>query len=207
MTSAIGMCGANKAAVGSPAGRSPTVGRPTGFSLLELLLVLVIVGLIVSVVGLSVSSGSRPYTIAGSVSGFSQLAEYALDEAQMGGYDLGLLFERSSEAGEDRYSYSWLARQGLEWAPVPRDELLAKSRMFPAGLLLELEMEEQIVELEADEDAVGPQPQVIFYSSGEATPGILRWRDSDTGDLLWELEWDLIARMKLRQRGERDEDS
>ncbi len=212
MTSAIGMRGARKTSVRSAAGRSPTVGSPagrspTGFSLLELLLVLVIVGLIVSVAGLSVSSGSRPYTVAGSVSGFSQLAEYALDEAQMGGYDLGLLIERDSDAGEDRYSYSWLARQGLEWARVPRDELLAKGGKFPAGLLLELEMEEQTVEFELAEESAGPQPQVIFYSSGEATPGILRWRDSANGDLLWELEWDLVARMELRQRGERDEDS
>lgn len=179
----------------------------TGFSLLELLLVLVVVGLIVSVAGLSVSSGSRPYTVAGAVTGFSQLAEYALDEAQLGGFDLGLLIERKNDAGEDRYSYQWLARQGLEWAPVPRDELLLKSRAFPLGLDLELEMEEQVVGFEPDEDALGPQPQVIFYSSGEATPGILRWRDRDSGELLWELEWNLIAHMELRQRGEApDED-
>jgi general secretion pathway protein H len=179
----------------------------TGFSLLELLLVLVVVGLIVSVAGLSVSSGSRPYTVAGAVSGFSQLAEYALDEAQLGGFDLGLHIERKSEAGEDRYSYQWLARQDRDWTTVLRDELLIEPRTFPVGLELELVMEEQVVEFEPDEEEPGPQPQIIFYSSGETTPGILRWRDSESGELLWELEWDLIAQMELRQRGEVSDES
>jgi|SaaInlStandDraft_1057018.scaffolds.fasta_scaffold183807_2 general secretion pathway protein H len=178
-----------------------------GFSLLELLLVLVVVGLIASLAGISVSSGSRPYTVQGSVSGFSQLADYALDEAQLGGFDLGLLIERSSDAGEDRYSYQWLARQGLEWARVPRDELLAASRDFPVGLELELEVEDQYIDFEPEEGQIGPVPQVVFYSSGEATPGIIRWIDSDSRELLWELEWDLVARMELRRRGEVEDEN
>ena len=46
-----------------------------------------------------------------------------------------------------------------------------------------------------------PSPQVIFYASGETTPAIMSWVDSDSGDLLWELEWDLVGRIELRRRG------
>ncbi len=180
--------------------------KHSGFSLLELLLVLVVIGLIVTVAGLSVTSGSRPYAIAGAVTGFADLAEYALDEAQLNAYDLGLLLERRSDGGEDMYQYTWLARQGLEWGRVPRDELLSPSREFPFGLELQLEMDEELVSLEPDPDGGGILPQVIFFSSGEATPGILRWRDASTGELLWELEWDLLADMQLRPRGEVDDE-
>jgi hypothetical protein len=49
-------------------------------------------------------------------------------------------------------------------------------------------------------------PQVIFYASGETTPGIMTWVDDLTGDLLWELEWDLLGRMSLRKNGLVDEE-
>ncbi len=194
-------------APGAP--RAPAAGRRHGgFSLLELLLVLVIVGLIVTVTGLSVTSGGRSHALAGAVSGFARLAEYAMEEAQMGGFDLGLLLERDSPAaGVAGYRYQWLLRDGERWVPVPRDELLGKARDFPEGLELELEVEEDIVEIEsrrARDGKRGPRPQVVFFGSGEATPGILRWADGDTGKLLWELEWDLVAELRLRGAGEAD---
>ena len=45
-------------------------------------------------------------------------------------------------------------------------------------------------------------------SSGEVTPGLMVLRDENSGDVLWEVEWDLLGRMELRPRGEAlDEDA
>ncbi len=178
-----------------------------GLSLLELLLVLVVVGLIVTVAGLSVTSGSRPYAIEAAVTGFSRIAEYAMDEAQLSGADMGLLFEVRNDASDVRYSYVWMQRQGLEWVRTQRAEELFTRRDFPAGLVLELEIEGSalnLLEQAADNSVL---PQVIFYSSGATTPGLLRWLDSDNGDLLWQLEWDLIAQMDLRRRGDANDEN
>jgi general secretion pathway protein H len=179
--------------------------RPSrGFSLLELLLVLVIVGLIVSLAGLSVSSGSRPYVVEGSARVFADVAEYAMDEAQLSGIDMGLLFRQSGNSQGYSYTYQWLQRQASGWEPAVRDEEVFSAREFPTGVELRLEVEEGITELSEPIDGAGEagsQPQVIYYSSGESTPGILTLVEADDGRILWELEWDLLGRMTLRREG------
>ena len=47
---------------------------------------------------------------------------------------------------------------------------------------------------------------LIFYSSGETTPGIMTWVDTESGEVLWELEWDLLGRLSLRRKGLADEE-
>lgn len=74
-----------------------------GFSLLELLLTLVIIGLITSLAGLGVSSGSRPYRVDAALRNFADVAEYALDEAQMSGADMGL-FSNNGKRPLARYT-------------------------------------------------------------------------------------------------------
>ena len=185
--------------------------RAAGFSLLELLLVLIVVGLMVSLAGLTVtSSGRNSYLVEGAVNEFYRLAEYAMDEAQLGGFDMGVLLERDRGSAGEPYRYQWLQRQGEGWARPPGDELLLEQREFPPGLELELEIEQVLLELDAGraspQQELLRQPQVIYYSSGETTPGVLRWRDTDSGELLWELAWDLLGQMEMRRRGEQDED-
>ena len=47
-----------------------------------------------------------------------------------------------------------------------------------------------------------PEPQVVFYASGETTPGSMELRDEDSGELLWRLEWDLLGRFEVLRDGE-----
>jgi general secretion pathway protein H len=190
-----------------------------GFSLLELLLTLVIIGLITSLAGLGVSSGSRPYKVDAALRNFADVAEYALDEAQMSGTDMGLLIELRSNSRGDIYSYQWMQRQEFGWELAPFDDDAYGSRDMPADIDVILEVEQGATLLAvssepADDDGDGdgneeddePAPQVIFYSSGETTPGIMTWVDTASGDVLWELEWDLLGKLSLRRKGQADEE-
>jgi general secretion pathway protein H len=186
-----------------------------GFSLLELLLTLVIIGLIASLAGLGISSGSRPYKIDAALRNFADVASYALDEAQMSGTDMGLFIEQRSEADGVVYSYQWMQRQQqdeLGWQLAPFDEDAYGRRDMPLDMDVLLEVEQGAVQpgnasdgADVDEDAPA-RPQVVFYSSGETTPGIMTWVDTASGEVLWELEWDLLGRMSLRRQGVSDED-
>ena len=189
-----------------------------GFSLLELLLTLVIVGLIVSLAGLSINSGGRSYEIDAAVKQFVGLARYALDEAQLSGVDAGLLLSLRKEQGADIYSYEWLQRGLSGWqssAWFEQDVYGPRDIPFGVQVLLEVEQDDTLLrdeltdelsgELDDDEneeDVLRLQPQVIFYASGETTPGLMSWRQADSGALLWEVEWDLLGRLSTRRRGE-----
>ena len=183
-----------------------------GFSLLELLLTLVIIGLIASLAGLSVGSGRRPYQIDAALRNFADIAEYALDEAELSGTDMGLLFVERDEPEGRIYSYQWLQRAGPNWRVAPFDEDAYGRRDLPADIEVLVEIEGEPVEvyserdLQPDEEGRGPEPQAVFYGSGETTPGIMTWLEDSSGEILWELEWDLLGRLSLRRKGVADEE-
>ena len=185
--------------------------RLRGFSLLELLLVLVIVGFIVTLAGISVSSGSRDYQVEGSVLTFANVAEYAMDEAQLANRDFGLLLRQRETGREVRFSYQWLQRLDGGWVEARTDAEIFSPREFPPGLELELEVEESDTEpaSELGEDEAEEQllPQVVFYASGETTPGILTLVEVSSGEVAWRLEWDLLGRMKLLRAGLADDEA
>ena len=173
-----------------------------GFSLLELLVVLFVVVIITSLVTLTINSGGRDLGLDTEVGNLADVATYALDEAQLSGMDYGLLLRRRIEDGSSVYSYSWRQRRPEGWRePQPEADLFAERDFLP-GLELQLTLDDLPVPEFADE-ASGPDaaPQIIFYSSGETTPGALEFRREDNGEVLWRAQWDLFGRFDLLRRG------
>jgi general secretion pathway protein H len=188
------------------------VVKNSGFSLLELLLTLVIVGLIASLAGLSVTSGRRPYQVDAALRSFADIAEYALEEAQLSGTDMGVLFVERDEPDGRIFSYQWLQRRNNEWQVAPFDEDAYGRRDMPRDIELVLEVEDEPAEIYTERDLSDvdreerPGPQAVFYASGETTPGVMTWLEPESGDVIWELEWDLVGRLTLRRQGRDDED-
>lgn len=184
--------------------------RNRGFSLLELLVTLMVVVLVTSLVGFTVSSGGQDIRLAATVRNLAEVASYALDEAQMTGVDYGLLLEEDFEAGHATYSYRWLERKFGVWEEPSSGKDLFARQTLPPEVALELELEDApVVSLSLDEEraeAEALRPQVVFYSSGEATVGAINVREVETGDLLWRIEWDLLGRFEVLRRGEAEED-
>lgn len=173
-----------------------------GFSLLELLVALFIVMIIASLVTLNVNSGGQDIELQGSVRSLANVSTYAMDEAQMNGRDMGLLIERADDRGESVYRYSWRERREQGWREPERDQDIFGTQGLPPGIELSLVLEDlPVAELGFSSGAVDLAPQVVFYASGETTPGYLELRRDSTGDVLWLIEWDLLGRFTLLPGG------
>ena len=181
--------------------------RQSGFSLLELLVTLIVIVLVTSLVSLTVSSGGQDIKLQAQVRNLAEVANYALDEAQMMGRDYGLLLQQDQVDGDTIYSYEWRERRLDGWqTPGSGKDVFARQEL-PVGLEMQLELEdspsEEIGLGELEED---PEPQVVFYSSGETIEGAIDIRRREGGEILWRVQWDLLGRFKVLPRGEELED-
>ena len=180
----------------------PVVARNHGFSLVELLVVLLLIVMVAGMVSLNVSSGGQETRLAAQVRNLAETAEYALDEAQFTGRDHGLLLEQVDEGGEWVYAYTWHQRAIDGWdPPAGEPEVFAEQRL-PPEISLELEIENSpFSEVGLDEEEESRGPQVVFYASGETTVGAINVRRREDGELLWRIEWDLLGRFELMPGG------
>jgi len=186
--------------------RREYASRLRGFSLVELLVVLFVIVMMTSLATLNVGDGGQQQLLESQVRELRNVAEFALEEAQMAGRDMGLLLAVDPGGTETRYLYDWRERRPEGWR-VPE---LARDVLAPRTLVADVELvllldgapAADLLAAPLPEDAA---PQVVFYASGEVAPGALEWRSRETGELLWRLEWDLLGRMAMMPRGLADD--
>jgi general secretion pathway protein H len=140
--------------------------RSGGFSLLELLVVVVIIGVFAGAAVLYIGVTGRDRVIEREMLRLSSLLELLREEALMQNRDFGVLF---AATGYRFYIYDHV--QTL-WVDPPGDRLL-RQHSLPDPLRLSLELEGRDVRLDPgfDDDALEtPEPQIFVLSSGEVTP-------------------------------------
>src|SRR6056297_2335936 len=168
-----------------------------GFSLVELLVVLLLIVMVAGMVSLNVSSGGQETRLAAQVRNLAETAQYALDEAQFTGRDHGLLIEQVDQGGQWLYAYTWHQRAIDGWRAPAGDPEVS----------LELEIENSpFSEVGLDEAEESRGPQVVFYASGETAVGAINVRRREDGELLWRIEWDLLGRFELLPGGVPDDE-
>mgnify|MGYP003636357203 FL=1 len=184
----------------------PCRARCRGFSLVEILVVLFVIVLMTSLATLNVGDGGQQQVLESQVREVRNVAEFALEEAQMAGRDMGLVLAVDARGAQTQYLYDWRERRAEGWrSPALARDVLAP-RTLPAEVELVLLLDDiPTADLLAAPLAEDAAPQVVFYASGEVAPGALEWRARDTAEVLWRLEWDLLGRMTLLPRGEVDD--
>ena len=175
MTSATGI--SNRPAI-------PPPGR--GFTLVELLVVLLIIGIMVTFAGLSLRGDPLSEHLREETRRLAALLELAAEDALLEGRELAVRIEPDG--------YRFLRLEQGRWLGLTEGVL--RPRPLPAGMELELRLQEEGSAPGAGEDEEDVErPQVYVLSSGEMTPFTLRLQAADR-DLRYELRADRLGRLE-----------
>ena len=117
--------------------------RPAGFTLIEVLVVVVIIGIISATVLLSVDLVPNDRALSQEGRRLASLIDLAEDEATLQGRDFGLEFTRTGYRFVEHDPFTGT------WQPVTDDELL-RERKLPDGLQFQLYLEDKEIVLNQD---------------------------------------------------------
>jgi len=154
----------------SATGKANKPPAPAGFTLLEVLVVLVIISVIVGFAVLSIDTGPEELRHEGSR--LASLLELASEEAVMNGRECRVVLRRHG------YSFEQL-REG-KWQSA-EDELF-RARQLPSDISLQLFLENQEVALNDEaKPETAKSGALLLLSSGEITPFELTVTGAVTG--------------------------
>lgn len=147
--------------------------RVRGFTLLEILVVVVIIAVMTTIGVLSMGTLGQDRQLDAEVERYADVVAAALEQAVLEGRDFGVYF---APDGYEIYAY---AAERQRWEAVPDDRLYEKHAL-PEGLRLALEIEGRQLQLGTERPDAPRTPQVLVYSSGDVSPYVLTLEREDS---------------------------
>jgi general secretion pathway protein H len=170
-----------------------------GFTLLEVLVVVIVVGVIVASATLSIGVLGRDRESEDQMQRIWAVLKQAREETELQGLDLGMFVSATS--------YEFLRYDGREkrWLPIEDDPLFAQ-RVVPEGLRFRLWVEAREIvtkpgpvdRSDKDEDAKW-LPQIFILSSGEIMPFELQI-ERDSAPAIWRVVSQPDSDLRLERR-------
>lgn len=168
----------------------------SGFTLIEILVVLVLIGLLAAMAVFTMGGNSQQRELQNEVRELYLLMQTASDQAVLNNLELGLLFE------EDGYRFVAFQDETNDWKAS--GERIFRTRAFPEWLVATRFIESDAPRLASAEDKL--RPDVVFFSSGETTPFELEFTVGSKTDYTQTLASDGISPIEWRRPGEEGDD-
>jgi general secretion pathway protein H len=138
------------------------VRAAAGFTLIEILVVVVIIAIVSAGFLLSVSLTGRDRELEKESDRLRALFNYAREQAELQTREYGVLFQ------DDGYEFLTYDVHRSTWRDVFEDDALGV-RKLPDGLAFTLKVEARPVVLARPKDAKDKTPQVMIFSNGDLT--------------------------------------
>lgn len=183
-----------------------------GFSLIELLVVILIIGLSVGIVAVNIGDQQHQYKV--EAKGFANQVSIVAAEAVVSRQVLGVdLYRSVDDEGDEYFGYRWLLRQprlsnngsvqsGVwQWVLLELAEL-ESSYIFSKTLDLQLEVNgveafiDDKVELGGSQLQEQLTPDIYLLSNGEISPFSLQVLNRNNSQVLYRIEGDLLGRIR-----------
>lgn len=162
-----------------------------GFTLLEVLVVVVIIGIVISFAVLSIGSRTLDDRLEQEARRLRELVALAADEAVLQGVEVGLL------QTPDGYAFLVLREDG--WV-VADDSGALRGRTLQEPFYLQLRVEGRpVTPVAPGDESVELKPQVLLLSSGEATTFSAELRARGFAPYFM-LEGDALGRFTLERK-------
>ena len=133
-----------------------------GFTLIEILVVVLIIGVVAAAMLLSFTLTGRDRELEKESDRLFALFNYARERAELQTREYGVLFE------DDGYEFLTYDLRRTQWRSVVEDDALT-ARKLPDGLDFKLVVEARPVVLTRPKDAKDKAPQVMIFSNGDLT--------------------------------------
>ncbi|WP_092008565.1 type II secretion system minor pseudopilin GspH [Marinobacter daqiaonensis] len=178
----------------------PRPGRETGFTMIEILVVLVLVGLLASLAVVNLGGGSQEREMTSKIRELYVLMQTASEQAILNNQEIGLIID-------DR-GYRFVVLDELEQKWKSQGERLFQGRDFPEWLSVTLFREGDFPRMVGDDEEDGEnrlQPDIVFFSSGETTPFDLEFVATPSPDRVYRLTSDGLGEIEMIFPADTDE--
>lgn len=182
-----------------------------GFTLIEILVVMVVIGLMAAIAVVNLGGGSQQRELENKSRELFLLMQTASEQAVLNNQELGVRLEESEDTGNDQYRF--LAYDDLNDKWQPQGERLFAPRHMPRWLVWRPIIEDDVPKLAAssntqnsgDDDQDNPRPDIVFFSSGEITPFELELSNVSDKDRAFLIQSDGVNGLTWEKPGEVDQ--